>query len=173
MRLVDTFLMVCGWTAFGIAIVVAQVLNVLGLFGNWLILAAVACAWVLTGFVHFDLVCLGILLVLAIVGEVLETALAAYGATKFGGGKGSAWAALAGCILGAIAGSPLLPVVGTLIGACIGAFVAAAIYEYIQMEKQVHQALWTGLGAAIGKIAGQMAKVFVGIAMLLVAFLRF
>lgn len=165
----ETFLMVCGWTVFGLVILVAQVLNLIGLFGNWLILAAVACAWVITGFVHFSVLGLLILLVLAIVGEILETALAGYGAAKFGGGKGSVVAALVGCILGAIVGTPIVPILGTIIGACLGAFTAASLYEYIQMEKTVHQALWTGLGAAIGKIAGQFSKVLVGFAMLAVA----
>ncbi len=84
-------------------------------------------------------------------------------------------AALVGCLLGGVAFTPLIPVplVGTLIGACIGSFVGAALYEYIQMERGTGQALWTGIGAALGKVAGLFAKLAMGLAMLAVAAFTF
>jgi uncharacterized protein len=168
-----TVLIVLGWILFGLVILAGLALDFLGLFGNWVILAAMAALWAITGFVHFGLLGLGLMLGLAILGEVLEFLAASYGAAKFGGGKGSSVAAIVGCILGAVLGSPLMPVVGTLIGAIAGAFVAAALYEYIKMEKQPGEAMWTGLGAALGKVAGFFAKVIAGLAMLLVAFLTY
>ncbi|MFA6244017.1 MAG: DUF456 domain-containing protein [Candidatus Hydrogenedentales bacterium] len=170
-----TILIVFGWTLFGIAILVGLALDLLGLFGNWIILAAMACAWAFSGFDYFGWQGLAIMLVFAIAGEVLETVAAGYGAKKFGGGKGSIVAALVGCILGAILFTPLIPIplVGTLIGACLGAFLGAALYEYIQMEKKVGQALWTGLGAALGKVAGVFAKLAMGFGMLITAALTF
>ncbi len=133
---------IAGWCVFALAILVGLCLDLVGLFGNWIILGAVALAWVLTG---------------------------------FGGSKGSMVAALVGCLLGAVAGTPLIPVpvIGTLIGACLGAFVGAALYEYIKMERTHHEALWTGLGAALGKVGGVFAKLFCGIAMLIIAFLSY
>lgn len=162
-----------GWCTFALAIFVGLCLDLVGLFGNWIILGAVAIAWVLTGFDHFGIFGLAFMAGFAILGEVLETLLAGYGAKKFGGSKGSMVAALVGCIAGAILGSGLLLIVGTLIGACAGAFVGAALYEYIQMEKTHHEALWTGLGAALGKVGGLFAKLFCGIAMLLIALLTY
>ncbi|MBN2310015.1 MAG: DUF456 domain-containing protein [Candidatus Hydrogenedentes bacterium] len=168
-----TVLIILGWSAFALAVLAGLVLDVLGLFGNWIIVGATAIAWAVTGFEHFSITGLLIMAGLAVLGEVLESAAAGYGASRFGGGKGTAVAAIVGCILGAIAGTPLFPIIGTLAGACLGAFAAAALYEYIQMEKEVRQALWTGLGAALGKVLGLFAKVLVGLAILVVAALTY
>ena len=167
----DLVLPIIGWSAYGLAIVAALILNLVGLFGNWIILGASAIAWAVSGFTYFSLTGLLIMLVLAVLGEVVEAAAAGYGAKRFGGGKGAMAAALIGCILGSIAGSPILPIVGTLIGACIGAFAGAALYEFIQMERQAGDAIRTGLGAAAGRVMGLFAKFFVGILMLLTGYL--
>lgn len=167
MGLMDDAVSIFGWSFFGLAIIVGLGLDMVGLFGNWIILGAAAIAWVATGFDHFGIWSLLFMTGFAVLGEVLETAFAGYGARKFGGSKGSIVAALVGCILGAIAGTFIpIPVVGTLIGACLGAFVGAALYEYIKMEKKAGEAMWTGLGAALGKVGGLFAKLFCGIAML-------
>ena len=166
-------LSILGWSVFGLAILAGLALDLVGLFGNWVILAAVGGAWALTGFEHFGGWTLLGLAALAALGEALEMASAGYGAAKFGGGKGTVAAAIAGCLLGAVAGTPWLPVIGTLAGACLGAFIGAASYEYLSLQRQAHTALWTGLGAALGKVAGIFAKVFVGIVMLCVAALAF
>jgi len=168
-----TFLAILGWSAFALAIVVGLLLDLVGLFGNWVILGAVGCAWALTGFVHFGWVGLLLMLVFAVLGEILETALAGYGARKFGGSKGAMVAALVGTLAGAILGTPLFPIIGTLIGACIGAFAGAAFYEYVQHEKGVEASIKTGVGAAVGKIGGLFAKLFCGFAMLAVAALTY
>lgn len=154
-----------------VAVAIGLALNLVGLFGNWIILGAVGVLWAVTGFEHFGVWALIALTLLAVLGEALETVAAGYGASRFGGGKGSILAAVIGCLLGAIFGTPLIPIpiVGTLIGACLGAFAGAALYEYLAMEKPAHHAAWTGVGAALGKVAGVFAKVFIGFAMLLVA----
>ena len=171
--LADNALMATGWGLFGLAIVVGLGLDLVGLFGNWIILAAVALAWVASGFDHFGIVGLGFMAGFAVLGEILETALAGYGARKFGGSKGSMVAALVGCLVGAVVGSPILFIVGTLIGACFGAFAGAALYEYIKLEKKPGEAMWTGLGAALGKVGGVFAKLFCGMAMLVIAALTY
>ncbi|MBL7645770.1 MAG: DUF456 domain-containing protein [Candidatus Hydrogenedentes bacterium] len=171
--LMDNALVATGWSLFGLAIIAGLGLDLVGLFGNWIILAAVALAWVATGFDNFGIVGLGCMAGFAVLGEVLETALAGYGARKFGGSKGSMVAALVGCLLGTIPGTAVLPIIGTLIGACLGAFVGAALYEYIKLEKKAGEALWTGLGAAIGKVGGVFAKLFCGMAMLIIAYFTY
>lgn len=169
----NVILAILGWSVFGLAILVGIGLDLLGLFGNWVILAAVVIAWIATGFTHFGWVGIGIMFGIAVVGEILEFLAAGFGAKKFGGSKGSMWAALAGCLAGAILGSPLLPIIGTLIGACVGAFVAAALWEHLRHEKQPGEAMWTGFGAALGKVAGLFIKTSCGFGMLLVAALTF
>ena len=168
-----TVLLWTGWTAFGLAVVVGLLLDLVGLFGNWIILAAAAAAWALSGFTHFGVWGLVFMTGFAVLGEVLETALAGYGAKKFGGSTGAMWAALVGTLVGAVLGTPLFPVLGTLAGACVGAFAAAAFYDYVQHEKTVHASLRTGVGAALGKIGGLFAKLFCGFGMLAAAWWTF
>jgi len=167
------FLAILGWTLFAVAIVVGLALDVLGLFGNWLILAAVTLAWLATGFEHFGPWALGVMLGLAVLGELLEASASGFGALRFGGSKGTMLAAIIGCFLGALAGTPVMPVVGTVAGACVGAFAGAALHEYINVERTARQSAWTGAGAALGKVAGMLAKTIVGFVMLLVAALSF
>jgi len=162
-------LAILGWTTFGIAVVVAMGLNMVGLFGNWVILAALGGAWLAYGFEPFGWMGIGAFILLAVLGEVLETVFAGVGARKSGGSKGAMVAALVGCLLGAVAGTPLFPILGTLLGACAGAFVGAAIYEYLKHEAGVGQSLWVGTGAALGKIGGMIAKFTCGLLMLATA----
>jgi len=162
-----------GWTIFGLAILAGLALDLVGLFGNWIILGAVAAAWAATRFAHFSGWCLALLLVLAAAGEVIEFVTAGMGAVKFGGSKRSAWAVLAGCIVGAAVGTPLLPIIGTLAGACIGAFLGALGYETLIMQRPLAPAAAAGLGAALGKAFGLAAKFLIGLVMLLAAALSF
>lgn len=166
-------LAIAGWTVYGLALACGLVLNLVGLFGNWLILAATAIAWLVTGLEHFSLVGLGAMLVFAVIGEALEAVAAAFGTSRFGGSKRGAVAAVIGALVGAAVGTPVFPVIGTLAGACLGAFSAAMAYEYIQYERTAREAAWTGLGAALGRIGGLMAKFAMGIAMLGVAYFTY
>jgi uncharacterized protein YqgC (DUF456 family) len=170
---VEAVLAVIGWICYALALVAGLLLDFVGLFGNWLILGATAVAWLATGREHFSLWGLGVMLLFAILGEALEAVFAAFGARRFGGTRGTGVSAIIGAFAGAIFGSPLMPVVGTLIGACAGAFVAALLYELLRMRKQLGQAAWTGLGAAIGRILGVFGKLFAGVMMLVAAALSF
>ena len=158
-----------GWAAFALAILIGLLLDLLGLFGNWIILAAIGVLWGVGGWEHFGIWPMLAMLALALLGEGLEFILAAYGAKKFGGSKGGMIAALVGTLVGAILGTPVFPLVGTLIGACLGAFAFAAGYEHLKHEKDAREAMWTGTGAALGKVGGLLAKLFCGLAMLTVA----
>ena len=166
-------LAVMGWTFFAIGIVAGLALDLVGLFGNWVILGTAAAAWLCTGFEHFGIWTLVSMTVLALLGEALEMIAAGYGAKKFGGGKGAMLASLVGCIVGAIVGTPWFPVVGTLIGAIAGAFAGAALYELLIAGKTGGASLKTGVGAALGRLGGVAAKVAIGLAMLLVLALNY
>lgn len=168
-----TVLALIGWFAFGVVIAVGLALDLVGLFGNWVILGAIAAAWVITGFAHFGAWTMGILVGLAVLGEVVEAVAAALGAKRFGGDRGAALSALGGAIAGAIVATPVLPIVGTLIGACAGAFLAAAAHELLLMRRTAPEAAWTGLGAALGRIGGLVAKLTIGIVMLMLAAFTF
>jgi uncharacterized protein YqgC (DUF456 family) len=156
-----------GWSLLALVILVALFLDLLGLFGNWLLLAAFIVVALITQFAYFGMGTLFVLLLLALLGEGLEFAASGIGTAKFGGSKGAITASLIGCIVGAILGTPILPIIGTLLGACVGAFLAAALYEYIQSEKGVNASVKVGIGAALGKVAGFILKFCIGIVMLI------
>ena len=166
-------LSIMGWTLFGLAIVVGLLLNLVGLFGNWVIFGAVAAAWALTGFQHFGVWSMLMLLLLAVLGEILEMLAAGYGAARFGGGRGAGMASLAGCIAGALLGTPWFPLVGTLAGAILGAFTGALLFEFLIGQKTATASLRTGMGAALGRIGGTAAKLAVGFVMLVLAALTY
>jgi uncharacterized protein YqgC (DUF456 family) len=168
-----TVVAIMGWFAFGVAIAVGLALDLVGLFGNWVILGAIGAVWAITGFTHFGGWTMGVLTGLAVLGEVIEAIAAALGAKRFGGDRGAALSALGGAIAGGVVGTPVLPVVGTLIGACAGAFLGAAAHEVLLMRRSAPDAAWTGLGAALGRIAGLVAKLAIGIAMLILAAVMF
>ena len=161
-------LAVIGWTFFVLGITAGLALDLVGLFGNWVILGTVTAAWLCTGFHHFGVWSLLSLAVLAGFGDLLEMIAAGYGARKFGGGKGAIIASLVGCIVGAIVGTPWFPVVGTLMGAIVGAFGGAALYELLIVGKTTGASIKTGVGAALGRIGGVIAKLAIGLAMLIV-----
>ena len=98
---------------------------------------------------------------------------AGYGTAKFGGSRGAVVSALIGCVAGAVLGTPVFPVVGTLIGACLGAFLAAMLHELVLMRKTTQHAARAGFGAALGKVGGMLAKLVVGLAMLVLAALTY
>jgi uncharacterized protein YqgC (DUF456 family) len=167
--MLSIFLAIVGWILFLLAAIVGVALNLVGLFGNWIILVAVALAGVATGFHYFSWGTLLVLLVLALLGELLEMIAAGVGAASVGGGKGAFIAALVGSLVGAVVGTPWLPVVGTVAGACLGAFIGATLYELLSDRGNVKDAARVGTGAAVGKLGGIAAKSAVGFAMLLVA----
>ena len=161
------------WSVVGLVVLISLGLNLLGLFGNWTILASMVGVWLFYGMEPFGLWGLGGMVVLAALGELLEFLFAGFGAKQFGGSKGAMVAALVGCLLGAVAGTPLFPVLGTLVGAIVGAFVAAAVYEFLQNDASAGTSVWVGIGAAIGKVGGILAKFTCGLLMLAVAWMTF
>jgi hypothetical protein len=162
-----TILVALGWTLFVLVIIAGLLLDLVGLFGNWLILGAAAAVWLISRFEIFGVWLLLFLLVMAVAGEIIEAVASGYGASRYGGGKGAMVAAVVGCIVGAILGTPWMPLIGTLLGACLGAFIGATAYELAVVRKDLNTSMRTGFGAALGKVAGMLGKLFVGVLMVL------
>ena len=109
---------------------------------------------------------LGIGLVLAIIGEVVEGLAGAAGTKAGGGTKRGMVGAFIGGIGGAIGGSFLIPIpiLGTLLGSIIGTFIGAVIGETTgEKAKDVGDSIKPAMGASLGRILGTTAKMFCGI----------
>ena len=90
-----------------VAILVAWCTNVIGLPGNWLILAIAVLYWMLRpvgGGTSLSTIALVIIAALAVLGELLEVLMSSAGVAKAGGGRHSAVYAICGFVIGGCAG---------------------------------------------------------------------
>lgn len=146
-------------------------LVVLGLPGNWLMVASTALvAWLYWDQGLFSLETLVALAALATLGELLELGTALVG-SKAGGGTGrGSLGALAGGFGGAVLGTIFIPVplLGSLVGACLGAGLGAWGLE-IQGGLPGRRAVRSGVGAGVGRFFGTVLKLSLGVLIWLVA----
>jgi uncharacterized protein YqgC (DUF456 family) len=161
------------------ACVVAWLLNLVALPGNWLIVGGAALfAWLLPvedgRGVTWAMVI--VLAVLAIVGEIIEFVAGAAGAAKQGASRRAVVLSMAGAILGSIAGvivgAPIpIPIIGPLVtailGGAAGAFAGAYLGEAWKGRDEPARTA-AGRGAFFGRIWGTVGKFAVGAVMLAV-----
>jgi uncharacterized protein YqgC (DUF456 family) len=144
-------------------------INVLGLPGLWLMVAAHAVYALATGWNRYvGWPSLIAMIVLALIAEAVEFFAGAAGSKAAGGRTRGAIGAVVGAFIGAILFSfiPLF-VVAQVVGACVGAFVGAAVMEFT--DKDLRHSLRVGVGAAKGRFVGIVGKLGIGIVMLFVS----
>ena len=161
-------LVVAGWFA-----------QLVGLPGNWLIVAVVAAyAWWIppdaSTAIGFDTVIA--LIALAVIGELAEFAAAALGVTRAGGSRRGAVLALVGSMIGGVVGLFVglpIPIVGSLAAAIVfgglGALAGAILGESWK-GRDFDSSLEIGKAAFIGRVLGTVAKLIVGTIMVVVTF---
>jgi uncharacterized protein YqgC (DUF456 family) len=159
-------------------LVVCWAANLLGAPGNWAMLLAAAVYWWFAPAgerVHFSWGVLVAMAVLAALGEVVEFAAGAAGASKAGGSKRSAALALAGSLLGGLVGLFVglpIPVVGqiaaALIFASLGAMGGAVLGEHWK-GRTLEEGMKVGQAAFWGRLWGTLGKAACGAAILAVA----
>lgn len=144
------------------------VMTLLSLPGNWLMVLAVAIyAWLVPtewrGDVSWAVVL--VVLLLAIVGEILETLAVAVGTSRAGGSRRAALLGLCGSLggglIGALVGVPI-PVIGSLVGAVLFAACGAAFGAYVgeAWKGRTSDESWKVSQAAfVGRLLGTMAKI--------------
>jgi uncharacterized protein YqgC (DUF456 family) len=138
----------------------------LGLPGLWLmVLGVLGYGW-LTEFRTVGVVTIGLVLALALLGEIVEAWLGFRVTRRYGGSTRAGWGALLGGIVGAVVGVPV-PVVGSVIGAFAGSFAGAALFEYTRAPA-VDGAARAGWGAVVGRAAAAGVKVALGIVLAVV-----
>ena len=156
----------------------AWVLTLLGMPGNWLMVAATA---VYAYFMPVDSrAAIGwnvivIFLALAFLGEILELMAGAVGTAKAGGSKRGAALAMLGSIVGGIVGIivgvpiPLVgPILAALLFAGLGAMAGAVLGE-IWIGRNLDASWQIGKAAFWGRLAGTLSKVVVGTVIVVVA----
>jgi uncharacterized protein YqgC (DUF456 family) len=97
---------------------VGLVLIPLGLPGLWVILLGIIGYGWLTDFRTLSVWFLGLAIVLAFLGEVLESWIGFRFARRYGGSSRAGWGALVGGLIGVP-----VPIVGSVIGGFVGAFL--------------------------------------------------
>jgi len=137
-------------------------INILGLPGLWLMVAAYGGFFLAThahGYVGWTSMIA--LIVLALIAEAVEFLAGAAGSKAAGARKRGMIGAIVGGFLGAIFLSVIpIPVVAQVVGACLGAFIGAAVMEL--SDKGVSHSLRVGVGAAKGRFYGIVSKLAFG-----------
>ncbi|HEU5304727.1 MAG TPA: DUF456 domain-containing protein [Gemmatimonadales bacterium] len=146
---------------------IGLVLIPFGLPGLWVILLGILGYGWLTDFQTMGVWFLGLMIGLAILGEVIEAWLGFGFAKRYGGSNRAGWGALVGGLVGAIVGVPV-PVIGSVIGGFVGAFVGAALFEYTRI-RHAEGSVKAGWGAVLGRAAAAAAKMAVGVVMVVAA----
>lgn len=159
-----------------LAAIIGWSINILGMPGNWLLVAMAAGLYWLASpekAAHIGLMPLSLIVVVTVIGELLEFAASALGANRLGASKRATALAVAGSVAGAIvglfAGSIIpIPIVGQLIGSLLlggaGAALGAASGErwagksWDDSFQVGHAAFWGRLLGTVGKaVCGTVA----------------
>ena len=161
----------------GVTAFVGWGLNVIGLPGNWITVAAAVAYAALApggGRVSIGWPLVGALVLLALLGEAVEFLAGAAGAKKAGGSKRGALLALIGALLGGMLGLFLgvpIPVVGPVISAilfsALGALAGAMLGE--SWKGRSWRLSWSvGKAAFGGRLLGTLGKIVAGSIMVVV-----
>jgi uncharacterized protein len=153
----------------------AWLLNLVALPGNWVVLGAVALfAWLLPESEGRGITwtTVFVLLGLAIAGEIVEFLAGAAGAARQGASRRAIALSIVGAIVGSVVGLGIgtpIPILGSLImavlGGAAGAFAGAYLGE-VWKGRDEPERLAAGRGAFIGRIWGTVGKLAVGAVML-------
>lgn len=179
MILVVAAKMIYVWlTLFVLLVLLFWGLNLVGLPGNWLIVAS-AVLWIFVGPAQYQFHW-GVpvaLTVLAIIGELIEFLTSVLGTKTLGGSNRGATLSVIGSIvggvLGGIFGIPFpIPLVGILIGsilfAGIGAWIGTTLGEK-WVGKPMTESVKIGAVAFVGRLLGTAGKLMVGSTMVVLA----
>jgi len=157
--------------AFYILVSLAGLVSlVFGLPGTFVILgASVLYGWY-GGFSEITVRVIILLVVLALAGELIEFLLGILGSKKYESSNRAIVGSIIFGIIGAVMGAPFFFGIGAVIGAFAGAFAGAILMELSQ-GKKMDEAIKSGWGAFLGRVAGTISKGAVGIAMIAITVL--
>lgn len=158
----------------GIILLAVCLLQIVGLPGNWIVLAIVVL-WKLVGpdATTVDVTWFFILAaaIIAGIGEIMEWLAQIKLGGKFGSSAKGNWGGIIGSFIGAIILLPLFFGFGAILGALAGAYAGCFIVEFICKRRlyQAHKAAW---GAFVGRFLGMGLKLGIGIAIVVMSVAR-
>ena len=146
------------------------ILTVLGLAGNW-VLVAIALILRLTGVGELTWMWVLVIAGLAALGEIIESFLGLAVVAKKGGTRWGIAGSFVGGLLGALVGSGVFPPMGMVVFAFIGAFAGAALGEWYR-NRHVEEALRVGFWSFVGKTLATMGKLAAGLSIVWIVILK-
>ena len=159
------------------ACVAAWLLNLIALPGNWIAILLMAIyAWLgpEQGVVQLGVASLAIAFVLGLVGEGIEFAAGALGASRAGASRRATVAAIVGSVIGALTGGVIgipIPVFGPILAAILfgglGATAGAMLAEW-NRGRPWRENWRIGQAAFWGRTAGTVGKMIAGLGILVV-----
>jgi len=155
------------WTLFtlmAVCTLAGVCLSALQLPGNWLVLAAAIGYDACNHWQPFGAKWLIALGVVALAGEAAEFLSSAVAAKRAGATRRAGLGALAGGLIGMLALSVPVPVIGTILGGMLGCFIGATVAE-MTAHDDVSRGVKVGLFATIGRAFGMAAKLAATMAM--------
>lgn len=156
-----------GHLVFFLFLCVCLICLFFGLPGTWMILGATALYAVVTGFAPVGGGMLLVLALLALAGEFVEYLLGIAGARRFGSSHRGIVFSILGGFIGAVVGAPFFFGFGAVLGALAGAFLGAVLIELLTYgPTEWKQAVRSGWGNFLGRMAGMITKVSIAIGMI-------
>lgn len=153
------------------ALTVVLFSTALGLPGNWILVAVALVVAISSRFTTMTwaylLVCAG----LAVLGELIESALGAIVVIRRGGTWWGVLGSVVGGLVGAVAGAGVAPPVGAVLFGFVGAFGGAVAGELVT-QRRLEPALRIGFWSFVGRMAAVTIKLAMGFAILWIIIAR-
>jgi len=173
--------LVVGMLLLIVGVVACWLLNLLNLPGNWLLLGVILVYAIMVPYederrLAVSWTVIIVLVVLAVLGEVVEFAAGAWGASRAGASRRGTVMALIGSIAGGLIGVAVglpIPVIGPVIAALLFAGLGAllgGISGERWSGRNWTESLNVGHGAFWGRLCGTIGKFTVGAAMVILVF---
>lgn len=160
-----------------IALLILVIFSVIGFvaiffttFGTFIMFAGVVIYAVMTDFDVITPGWLAVLFVLYAVGELVEFVMTVLGAKVFGGSNWSAFGALVGGLLGAVAGL-VFGGIGLFPATLVGVFGGGFLPEYVR-HKEFRRSVKAGVGGVVGRVGSIVVKVLIACVMITIVIFR-
>jgi len=125
--------------------------------GNFIVFLNTLLYGVVTDFNNLSFSFFLVIFIIAVLIELLEYLIIAFGARKYGTSKLGVVGAILGGIGGGISGFFFSPVVGAIIGGFVGVMAGTMTIELLR-GKQIREILYATYGALLGRVGGLSVK---------------